>query len=684
MEDSKTVVAARELYNEQMVNALTPALIQHINTIEQEARQNSTPKTFLKAIQELCRQIPQWNQHVLDNEVKKILRQTEPGFLDDLLPAIFVSNAQILSSVSLHGNANKINLKIPKLAMFIHTVYIELARKLFKQVYLFCDKVSQTQKQMNKHLLEQLAKESVSLAVAKLLPVHDIIKACVLKDATTDAEESSQHGGEKADSHEEHNSLDNGSDQHTNAVANLEDPQHHPETSDKEETDAADSLPTSPDLSDATAVNEAPEPDENAAENNTDSQKQEPKEHDSEDLKPADIALPDDDSISDGEASQGDSNGSPRNDSTKGGANQSLEIAPVAESKDDEERNTEHVERPEIQEDSVDPNEKENENDDDHEQADKSTESPEEIVIDIGLSDDDCMRAKDDDGVLLSYDSDVNATRLQPTPTPFHPKQQAESDTKKSKSSQPEEDNNDDVLDIDKDDRDNSQAVRSDENAEDTQHHKPQPEQTTEPLETAEKHSAVKLSSFTADPDAIRYQNNDSTDLSDNDMDYNFTDDELFSDDDEVSRIIYDMKAKQMADDRDTVAEKLLTKESKVEPVPEPDSTPSSKANSPNSSMDVFLGDMAPKQIKKVLSTKSVELPIQPQNKTDRRANMTKRFEKRRAHQKVDPVIFDYNTDSDQDDQSSSPPFSNLPQQNKKNHNRKRVTLLPDAASDSE
>lgn len=175
-------------------------------------------------------------------------------------------------------------------------------------------------------------------------------------------------------------------------------------------------------------------------------------------------------------------------------------------------------------------------------------------------------------------------------------------------------------------------------------------------------------------------------------MDYNFTDDELFSDDDEVSRIVYDMKAKQTADDRDTVTQKLMTQESspQVQPTEEPDENNDSKPEptTTSSTMAVFLGDMAPKQVKKALSHKTVsELPIE-RNKADRRATMTKRFEKRKEQQKVDPVIMDYNTESDQDDQSSPPRFSNLPQASKSTMkgpvSRKRVTLLPDAASDSD
>lgn len=680
MEDSKTLVAARELYNEQMVNALTPALIQHINTMEHEARENSTPKTFLKAIQELCRQIPQWNQHILDNEVKRILRQTEPGFLDDLLPAIFVSNAQILSSVSLHGNANKINLKIPKLAMFIHTVYIELARKLFKQVYLFCDNVPQTQKQMNKHIIEQLAKDSVSLAVAKLLPVHDIIKACVLSDAPED-EVSSQNGGDLKDKPVTDDATANGVEQNDpddDSETKLadEDTSSNPDAQQNSDTPHdgsadADNADHTHDADDKADSLDEHHPEGNTADNPSDNDaggKENDDNHDTEDLEksvePTDVALPDDESISDD------------SESKVGG----IDSEP-----------TEIVKQPD--ENIVDPNE----SDEHHEKAEEPhtlDSPPEEIVIDIGLSDDDCIRAKDEDGVLLSYDSDVNATRLQPTPTPFHPKKQAgASDTQKESQTDHSSSEDQHVQDKpaehqhDKDDHQSTDTEhKRDENAEESQ----QPE--TPHGQEADDAPSIKLAGYIASPDATKYQTNDSTDLSDNDMDYNFTDDELFSDDDEVSRIIYDMKAKQTADDRDTVTQKLMTQESspQVQPTEEPEESSNSKPEpaTTSSTMAVFLGDMAPKQVKKALSHKTVsELPIE-RNKADRRATMTKRFEKRREQQKVDPVIMDYNTESDQDDQSSPPRFSNLPQASKSilkgPVSRKRVTLLPDAASDSD
>lgn len=135
-------------------------------------------RNVLRRFQTELGNIPKWNQHIIDDEVRRIVRHADGKSnvkLDDLVTSIFVCNARILSSVSTSVREGRINLKIPKMSVFIHHVYIEVARKMYKNVYLFDTSKSLIVKQKNMHEVEVLVQASVINTLQSLLPMQDII-----------------------------------------------------------------------------------------------------------------------------------------------------------------------------------------------------------------------------------------------------------------------------------------------------------------------------------------------------------------------------------------------------------------------------------------------------------------------------------------------------------------------------
>lgn len=178
-EESKQVVAAREIYMNHLRSLMTPIMMQKMFRIYESLKDVKDGKSNLRRFQDNLREIPNWNQHMIDSETQLMSKQTEPGLLEDLITTIMVSNAEILSTINVVATTNKINLKIPKMNVFIHNCYIELARKLYKNVFLFADDINNTEKQKNLQAIETLTWDAIEVAVQKALPVHDIIKQYV-------------------------------------------------------------------------------------------------------------------------------------------------------------------------------------------------------------------------------------------------------------------------------------------------------------------------------------------------------------------------------------------------------------------------------------------------------------------------------------------------------------------------
>ena len=71
----------------------------------------------------------------------------------------------------------KIDINIPKLDSFIHKIYINVARKIYKNVYLFEINIQPLQVQKNFRELEIIVQECILNTIRENIPVEAILKA---------------------------------------------------------------------------------------------------------------------------------------------------------------------------------------------------------------------------------------------------------------------------------------------------------------------------------------------------------------------------------------------------------------------------------------------------------------------------------------------------------------------------
>jgi len=178
------LVAARDEYIDQLKCILVPLLIQGFNSIYQDAINLSKNKHIIYKFQELLKQIPQWNQTILQEESKRIKKKCP--YIMDIVTAIFVTNVKVLASVRLKGSKEDIRVKIPTSDIFIHSIYIESAQQIFYDPFLFYHKGNQFGKvQENKYHVKQIISNSVDETIRQMLPFDDILQK-YLADALND------------------------------------------------------------------------------------------------------------------------------------------------------------------------------------------------------------------------------------------------------------------------------------------------------------------------------------------------------------------------------------------------------------------------------------------------------------------------------------------------------------------
>jgi len=186
--DISVLVAARDEYIEQLKCIISPLLIQGFNSIYSDAMEITRGKRVIYKFQELLKEIPNWNQTILQEESKRIKKKCP--YIMDIVTAIFVSNVKILASIRLKGSNENIRVKIPTSDIFIHSIYIEAAQHIFYDPFLFYHHTNRSI-QENKETVRKIIRSSIDETIRQMLPFDDILQeylANALNDSDSDSE----------------------------------------------------------------------------------------------------------------------------------------------------------------------------------------------------------------------------------------------------------------------------------------------------------------------------------------------------------------------------------------------------------------------------------------------------------------------------------------------------------------
>ena len=182
--DDYTLSSLTESKNEwsiRLVNVITPPIIEGIRSIFNEAlelcQQNKEDEQYLLTFQTFLARIPKWNNNIIDEEVKRIEDKSKCGYLEELISCVHVIQLKALTCVRVGSKQKKIDIEIPSVNQFIHKVYINVARTLYTNVYLFQHDLLPLDIQKNNREFENIVKESVLNAIRDTMPIENILKA---------------------------------------------------------------------------------------------------------------------------------------------------------------------------------------------------------------------------------------------------------------------------------------------------------------------------------------------------------------------------------------------------------------------------------------------------------------------------------------------------------------------------
>jgi hypothetical protein len=182
--DDFNVSSLHESKNEwgaRLLIILTPLIIEGFKSIFDESyklcKNNDEVEKYLMTFQNLITRIPKWNNTIIETEKKRIVEKSGCTYLEELVTCIHIIQLKLLSAMRVGHKQKKIDINIPKLDDFIHKCYINVARKVYKNVYLFELNCPPLQIQKHNRELEIIVQECILNAVRDSIPIENILKA---------------------------------------------------------------------------------------------------------------------------------------------------------------------------------------------------------------------------------------------------------------------------------------------------------------------------------------------------------------------------------------------------------------------------------------------------------------------------------------------------------------------------
>jgi hypothetical protein len=171
------LVEAKKEYLHQLTLIVCPIMIETFQDIYNQAKKISKGKKILLHFQGLLKEVVNWNNHMVKQHSDKICNSC--AWFNDLMAALFVSYVKIFSAVRLNTSTKKISIKLPSNDVFIHGCYINAAKDIYKDPYIFHDEMTdyEREEKLNARIIS-----CVENTIKEMVPVHEILKTYMSQD----------------------------------------------------------------------------------------------------------------------------------------------------------------------------------------------------------------------------------------------------------------------------------------------------------------------------------------------------------------------------------------------------------------------------------------------------------------------------------------------------------------------
>jgi hypothetical protein len=181
--DDYSVTSLYESKNEwatRLVNILCPLIQEGFRSIFDEALKlcvgNKENDKYLMTFQNLLSRVPKWNPNIIKEETARIKERSTCGYLEDLITCVHIIHLKCMTVMRVGSKQKKVDIKLPELSDFVHKVYVNSARKLYSNMYIFKKGNHPLDIQRNNREFEIIVKECIYNTIRDNIPIEDLIK----------------------------------------------------------------------------------------------------------------------------------------------------------------------------------------------------------------------------------------------------------------------------------------------------------------------------------------------------------------------------------------------------------------------------------------------------------------------------------------------------------------------------
>lgn len=178
----------------RLMNILSGHIIDGFRSIFSEGMEvcekNDEAEKYLMTFQNYLSMIPKWNQNMVDTEVERIKESSQCKYLEDLITCVHILQLKILSCVRTGNQNKKIDIDIPCFKTFLHNVYINIARKLYSNIYLFQIDATPLQQQKHNREFEIIVQTCIMNTIRDNVPVEQLLKQYIDETQEIDVEKT--------------------------------------------------------------------------------------------------------------------------------------------------------------------------------------------------------------------------------------------------------------------------------------------------------------------------------------------------------------------------------------------------------------------------------------------------------------------------------------------------------------
>jgi len=192
MDDLSELTESKSYWCTKLIDTIEPCIFKKFKQIFDETWLicNETKETllYLKAFQNALSCIPEWSNTLIKKECNQIIEMSKCDHLKELIATVHVVQLKIVANIRPNSKQHSVRLTVPDTEVFVHNVYINVARELWRATFLFSREVDLVKQQEHNYEIHKLIRSVIYKTIQDHIPTDTVVRSYLAEDVEEDEE----------------------------------------------------------------------------------------------------------------------------------------------------------------------------------------------------------------------------------------------------------------------------------------------------------------------------------------------------------------------------------------------------------------------------------------------------------------------------------------------------------------